>query len=60
MLVKVNVAALASLFAPKAKPKAVQTEATATLWYRLYIKTKFPFIVNNLTGKLMAQSKSCS
>jgi hypothetical protein len=30
--VKVNVAALASLFAPQAKPKAMPTEATAILW----------------------------
>jgi hypothetical protein len=50
--VKVITAALASLFATKAKLKAVQTEATATFWYRLFMKTKFPFIVQNLTGKL--------
>jgi hypothetical protein len=30
--VKKNVAALASLFATKAKPKAVLTEASASLW----------------------------
>ena len=52
---KLNVAALASVFAPSVKPRAVQTEATATLWYRLFIKTKFLFIVNNLTGKPINQ-----
>jgi hypothetical protein len=30
--VKVNEAALASELAPQTKPRAVQTEATATLW----------------------------
>jgi len=29
---KINVAALTSSFAPKTKPKAVQSEVTATLW----------------------------
>jgi hypothetical protein len=50
--VKLNVAALASLLVTKVKLKAVQIEATATLWQILCITTKFPFVVSNLTKKL--------
>jgi hypothetical protein len=40
---KIIVAALTSSLAPRTKLRAVQAEAIATLWDRLFIKTKFLF-----------------
>jgi hypothetical protein len=54
---KIIVAALTSSLAPRTKLRAVQAEAIATLWDRLFIKTKFLFRVNNWTEKLIQLSK---